>query len=267
FFSIFLLILINRKITVMIKYFLFSLLIVSSCLAVMSQNAVAQTVVQEKVYEENEVLVLPVFPGGDKALDEHFYNFLKPHNIEKNGAVVLSFVVTKEGVVQQTAVDKTMLPEINSIVLKAAEAMPVWNPGMVEGKKVNVRVRLPLYFNYKEYVSVKTMPFEYVDHMPQFPGGKAALGSFVTKHLQYPESEIKSNIRGTVWVRFMVDINGKVSKPEVLKGINPAFDNEAINVVNKMPKWEPGKQFEVELPVMVTIPIKFFPPVNNSISH
>jgi len=74
-----------------------------------------------------------------------------------------------------------------------------------------------------------------VEEMPEFPGGQAAMLKFIGKHLRYPASAQAKGASGLVYVTFVIDPAGQVTKVEVMKGIDVACDAEAVRVVSKMP--------------------------------
>ncbi len=78
------------------------------------------------------------------------------------------------------------------------------------------------------------------DKLPQFPGGQTALMAFIGSNLKYPEEAMEKKIEGAVFIRFTVDDTGRVQTPEVASGIGAGCDEEAIRLVNLMPKWEAG---------------------------
>jgi protein TonB len=100
-------------------------------------------------------------------------------------------------------------------------------------------------------------PFVVVEEMPMFPGGEAALLAYISEHTQYPEVAKENNIQGKVIVRFCVTSKGGVDKVEILKGVDPELDKEAIRVVNTLPAFKPGKQGGKPVPVWYMVPINF----------
>ena len=67
----------------------------------------------------------------------------------------------------------------------------------------------------------------------------------------------ESGIQGTVYVTFVVEPSGNVSDVRVLRGIGGGCDEEAIRVIQSMPKWTPGKQRGKSVRVQFNMPIKF----------
>ena len=91
---------------------------------------------------------------------------------------------------------------------------------------------------------------------PKFPGGDAAWLAFLQRHLQSPE-DIEPGQRVEVLVRFWVDVDGSVSRAEVVKSGGSSFDKEVLRVLKKMPKWEPAMQYGNRVAVAYTQPVTF----------
>jgi protein TonB len=99
--------------------------------------------------------------------------------------------------------------------------------------------------------------FFIVEEMPQFPGGETALRKYIAENVRYPEMAKENDIQGTVYVRFVVDEKGKVTNVELLRGVDPLLDKEALRVVQSLPNWKPGKQRGKAVKVSHSVPIKF----------
>lgn len=67
--------------------------------------------------------------------------------------------------------------------------------------------------------------------VPEYPGGKQALQSFINAHLQYPADALEQKLEGVVVVHYEVDDNGIVVSSKVMKGLSPSCNEEAIRVV------------------------------------
>jgi len=100
-------------------------------------------------------------------------------------------------------------------------------------------------------------PFVFVEVMPTFPGGDAALMKWLQGNLIYPADAQERNIQGRVSLQFVVKSDGSVDGVEVVKGLDPSCDKEAVRVVKKMPKWIPGKQNGNAVAVYYSLPITF----------
>lgn len=109
-------------------------------------------------------------------------------------------------------------------------------------------------------VVVEDVTLSIVEQMPEFPGGVGKMKKFISENLQYPQSEKESAISGTVYITFVVEIDGSLTDIKVLRGIpgGPGCDKEALRVVKIMPKWVAGKQNGRVVRVRYNLPIKFF---------
>lgn len=99
--------------------------------------------------------------------------------------------------------------------------------------------------------------FEVVESNPSFPGGDEALMKWLSKNLKYPASAQDAGIQGRVVVQFVVNKDGSIVEPKVVRNVDPALDKEAIRVVSAMPKWTPGKQRGKTVRVRYTLPVMF----------
>lgn len=99
--------------------------------------------------------------------------------------------------------------------------------------------------------------FTVVEEMPKFPGGDGELLKFIGKSIRYPVIAQENGIQGRVICAFVVNRDGTVVDAEVLRGVDPSLDKEALRVIGTMPKWTPGKQRGKPVRVKYTVPITF----------
>ncbi len=104
---------------------------------------------------------------------------------------------------------------------------------------------------------VDDVPYTVVEDQPEFPGGAAALYEYLSKNIKYPAICRENNIQGRVVVVFIVNRDGSIVEPEVVKSVNPMLDKEALRVISNMPKWKPGLQFGKPVRVKFTVPVNF----------
>jgi TonB family protein len=102
--------------------------------------------------------------------------------------------------------------------------------------------------------------YEVVEEMPEYPGGMSALLDFIQNNLQHD----KANSPKRVIVQFIIDERGNISKPIILRSINPELDKEALRIVSLMPQWKPGRQNGKAERVRYTLPIIFNPSIKES---
>lgn len=108
---------------------------------------------------------------------------------------------------------------------------------------------------YEEEGEVR--PFVLVEQDPEFPGGIDSLYAWINRNLRYPEQARKENITGKVYVTFVVEKDGSISTPKILRDIGCGCGAEAIRVVKNMPRWNPGKQRGKPVRVQFNLPINF----------
>ncbi len=97
----------------------------------------------------------------------------------------------------------------------------------------------------------------YVEVMPEYPGGEAAMLRFISQNVKYPIKAIENDIQGKVLIGFVVDENGELTEFRIVNGIGYGCDEEAIRVLKLMPTWNPGMQNGKNVRVSFLIPIKF----------
>lgn len=96
--------------------------------------------------------------------------------------------------------------------------------------------------------------FAYVERMPQSGFDWQA---YLSRNLHYPKLAKEAKIEGRVIIKFVVDEDGAIAYPHVIKGIGGGCDEEALRVVSEMPYWQPGMQNGVLVRVYYTLPIVF----------
>lgn len=102
--------------------------------------------------------------------------------------------------------------------------------------------------------------FMVIEQQPEFPGGEEAMFEYLRSNLQYPEKCKENKIQGRVLVAFVINKDGKIVEPEVVKSAGPEgveLDVEALRVVSEMPAWTPGKQKGEAVRVRFTVPVNF----------
>lgn len=96
-----------------------------------------------------------------------------------------------------------------------------------------------------------------VEKKAAFPGGQAELNKYLSKAINYPEEASDNGIQGRVIVSFVVNTNGSIVDVEVLRGVHPALDKEAMRVVKAMPAWTPASNQGKKVRSKFTLPINF----------
>ncbi len=213
---------------------------------------------------------MPQYPGGEPALLQYIFNNLKyPAQSLKSGVqgkVYVRFVVTKTGDIGEIKIMKSLDQYCDAEAIRVIKSMSKWVPGKQKGVNVPVYYVVPINFMLKKKAITKDgtsikkgtseEPYTAVQEMPQYPGGEAALLQYIHNNLKYPVSD-NSRVEGKVYIRVAISENGDVENPTIMRSLDPYCDKEAIRVIKSMPKWIPGKQNGVNVPVYYIIPITF----------
>ncbi len=99
--------------------------------------------------------------------------------------------------------------------------------------------------------------FRSVEQMPGFPGGDVALLRYLSNNINYPSDARRNQIEGRVILEFVVDEHGQVGNVNIVHDIGGGCGEEAKRVVERMPKWSPGRQNGKPVKVYYTLPVSF----------
>lgn len=183
--------------------------------------------------------------------------------MEKNiqGKVFVQFVVEKDGSISNVKIIRGQDSLLNDETIRVIKSMPPWKPGKLRGVPVRVSYTLPINFTLKNPeppVQIRKQAdnvYQKVDEIPVFSKGQPQV--WVAKNVRYPVVAAKNGIQGKVYVQFVVEKDGSVSDIELLRGVHPLLNQEALRVVKSMPRWTPGKIKGEPVRCSYTIPIVF----------
>lgn len=96
-----------------------------------------------------------------------------------------------------------------------------------------------------------------VDQEPEFPGGETAMLKFINQERNYPIDAYRNRVQGRVTCGFVVTSAGRITDVEVLRGVSPSLDREAMRVINRMPAWRAGRLSNAAVPVYYILTIPF----------
>jgi len=100
-----------------------------------------------------------------------------------------------------------------------------------------------------------TTVYVVVEEMPEFPGGTDSLMKYIQSNLIYPQTD--AGIQARVIVSFVIEKDGSVNDPKVVRAVEAYLDEEALRVVRSMPDWKPGKNSGKTVRVRFSLPIQF----------
>ena len=99
--------------------------------------------------------------------------------------------------------------------------------------------------------------YNVIDQMPEFPGGIDKLLQFINDNMKYPTKAQTEGIQGRVAVQFIVDENGYIIEPNIVRSVEPSLDNEALRLIKMLPQWKPGTLKGKAVKVKYTVPVAF----------
>lgn len=110
----------------------------------------------------------------------------------------------------------------------------------------------------KEEEVIDDQPFLVAETMPSFQGGDLnTFRSWVQSNVKFPQIALENGIQGRVVLSFVIEKDGRLTNIQVLQTPDRSLSEEAIRVLNKSPKWSPGKQRNQVVRVKYTLPVDF----------
>ena len=187
--------------------------------------------------------------------------FMEYKDINANKVFITSSLISLE--------DEEIV-EINSPLIPPPPPLPPPPPEEVKVVEDDKQVDKPILLLDPELdidivIDVKEEPepiiveivFDVVEEIPEFIGGIEKLYEYLRNNINYPEQAKEFNIQGKVFIQFVVWKDGTIKDVKVVKGAHKLLDKEAVRVINKMPKWKPGRQRGKNVNARFTLPIKF----------
>lgn len=144
----------------------------------------------------------------------------------------------------------------NPVVRAVGETARVAAVKVQEEKALEEASSLSMASDTAETKSGKEFPC-IPETFPQFPGGHVALFEYLSKNIKFPKSKENEDVKVRVVTTFTVEKDGSITDAKIVRSQGEAFDNEALRVINGMPKWIPGMQNGKAVSVKYTLPITF----------
>lgn len=152
------------------------------------------------------------------------------------------------------------IPKVTEIFEIVEDDVQIDNEILFEDDDMNLDDEIEMYDFVvdEEEEEYEEEIFVVVEDMPTFRGGDVnKFREWVQKRVKYPQIAAENGIQGKVFIMFVVEPDGTVSNTQIMRGVDPALDNEAIRVVKSSPKWVAGKQRGAPVRVRFSITVNF----------
>ena len=214
----------------------------------------------------------PSFPGGEEALraylEEHTVYPEEAQKQKIQGQVRITFIVQPDGQISDIAVAQGAALLLDREALRVVRSMPRWIPAREKGIAVAMPVTIPITFrlpttsqptlvpNPSSQQQAKSEGIE--DNLqPMFPGGDQALIAYMSNNLVYPEAAVRKQLQGRLFVRFVVEADGRLTNIAIHRSAHPILDEEGMRMVRSMPRWVPARREGVAVAAPMMLPIIF----------
>ena len=216
------------------------------------------------VFAANEVAQPAHFPGGDEALEawllQHKATPAEVQQRDLQGRVSVRLVLKPDGRVGATEVTNSLCPSCDDEALRLVRSFPRWQPALgYDDQPVAQYQVLHIWFRPDPPAAGVAAPvpenqiFSQAEHMPQLPGGvgEAAIPSAILELIRYPEQVVG----GDTQVSFVVEPDGRVTRPALLQSLGAATDEAILDAVLRLPRFEPGRQRGQAVAVRLRVPV------------
>lgn len=203
---------------------------------------------------------IATFPGGDAELARFLVKKLSCREAVPGDTCIMAWVDFKVGVdgtISDVKVDSTLNKTVADDLVRVVGLMPKWKPQIESGKQ------------FKSYAGSFVVMFPYKDESDvlaeernaSFPGGEEACFKWLAKNIKYPTICQEQGVQGRVLVRFVVDKDGTVVDPQIVRSPDEHLSEEALRLVKLMPIWKPAtignKKVRKTVRSRFTLPIWF----------
>lgn len=107
------------------------------------------------------------------------------------------------------------------------------------------------------YRKNSTRIYSVVEEMPEYPGGMKAFVNYLKRKLFYPPQAKKENLEGVVAVQFVVEKDGRITSPTVVRSLRADMDSAALTAIRNMPNWIPAREHGMRVRCKYSVPVQF----------
>lgn len=107
------------------------------------------------------------------------------------------------------------------------------------------------------YRKNSTRIYSVVEEMPEYPGGMKAFVNYLKRKLVYSPQAKKENLEGVVAVQFVVEKDGRITSPTVVRSLRADMDSAALTAIRNMPNWIPAREHGMRVRCKYSVPVQF----------
>lgn len=107
------------------------------------------------------------------------------------------------------------------------------------------------------YRKNSTRIYSVIEEMPEYPGGMKAFVNYLKRKLVYPPQAKKENLEGVVAVQFVVEKDGRITSPTVVRSLRADMDSAALTAIRNMPNWIPAREHGMRVRCKYSVPVQF----------
>lgn len=107
------------------------------------------------------------------------------------------------------------------------------------------------------YRKNSTRIYSVVEEMPEYPGDMKAFVNYLKRKLVYPPQAKKENLEGVVAVQFVVEKDGRITSPTIVRSLRADMDSAALTAIRNMPNWIPAREHGMRVRCKYSVPVQF----------
>ena len=226
-------------------------------LLILSVNDVFKRAEEEQIVTatEQEMTTFDAEEFEEEIQEEEIFELPEPEEIIAPEEVANSQQVTDMLIVQDEEIEEDKQVK-NQEDIRENEAQ-LGTVDITEGVNDLNKIEVKEQVIAEPVVDDEPLSIALVEQKPSFPGGEAAMYTWLGNNIVYPPAASEEGAQGRVVVEFVVGKDGSITNVRVVRPRHPALDREAVRVVSAMPTWVPGRNNGQPVKVTYTLPVTF----------
>ncbi len=226
-------------------------------LLILSVNDVFKRAEEEQIVTatEQEMTTFDAEEFEEEIQEEEIFELPEPEEIIAPEEVANSQQVTDLLIVQDEEIEEDKQVK-NQEDIRENEAQ-LGTVDITEGVNDLNKIEVKEQVIAEPVVDDEPLSIALVEQKPSFPGGEAAMYTWLGNNIVYPPAASEEGAQGRVVVEYVVGKDGSITNVRVVRPRHPALDREAVRVVSAMPTWVPGRNNGQPVKVTYTLPVTF----------